>query len=191
MLRTLALTASIGLVLVNRDERGAGFWVGVALVGLNLVGLLAHRTRAAGDASRDHRPEEGRSHLLGDMLRVPGVAAALAAGPPQWRQVSYLDDFLCEPSTAEQLAAYIWIEYDDGWEIGLGDEVKPYLDLDIAETDDPVIGVLETHPAVAEAYHEDREVYRVVQRQPMSAEEFAVLAAHALVSHHLRAAARA
>jgi hypothetical protein len=165
--------------------------VGVALVVLNLVGLLVRRTRSAGgELSADHGPEDGESYRLADLLAVPGVAAALAAGPSQWRQVSYLDDDQFEPSTAAELAAYVWIEHDDGWAIGLGDEVKPYLDLDVDEADDPVIAVLQTHPAVGEAYHEDREVYRVEQRQPISAEEFAALAAHALVSHHVRAAAR-
>jgi hypothetical protein len=89
---------------------------------------------------------------------LPGVAAAFAAGPPLWRQVSYLDDTRFEPTTAAELAAFVWIENDQGWAIGLGDEVKPYVDLDMDEAHDPVIGVLENHPAVGEAFHEDREV---------------------------------
>ena len=84
----------------------------------------------------------------------------------------------------------MWIENDEGWAIGLGDEVKPYVDLDIDETHDPLISVLKAHPAVEEAFHEDREVYRVEQRQPLSTEEFAALAARALVSHHVHVAAR-
>jgi hypothetical protein len=104
--------------------------------------------------------------------------------------VSYLHDTEFEPTTGEELAAFIWIENDEGWTIGLGDEVKPYVDLDIDEADDPVISVLKAHPAVEEAFHEDREVYRIEQRRPIGTEEFAELAARALVSHHVHAAAR-
>ena len=188
LMRTIAVTASVALILIHRDERGAWFWVGVALLVLNLLGFLAARSRGArgGDGER----EDARSHRLEELLSLPGVAAAFAAGPELWRQVSYLDDTQFEPTTAAELAAFVWIEDDQGWTIGLGDEVKPYVDLDIDEADDPVIRVLEAHPAVAEAVHEDRELYRIEQRQPISTEEFAELAARALVSHHVQAAAR-
>ena len=185
-MRTVAVTASVALILIHREERGGWFWVGVALLVLNLLGFLATSSRAARGGEREH----ARSHRLEELLAVPGVAAAFAAGPELWRQVSYLDDTRFGPTTAAELAAFIWIEDDEGWTIGLGDEVKPYVDLDIDEADDPVISVLEAHPAVEEAVHEDREVYRIEQRQPISTEEFAELAARALVSHHVHAAAR-
>lgn len=193
------MTASVALVVVHWDDRGAWFWVGVALVLLNVGGFLATRSRAAhgelftgsqGSSGVPLDSEDEQSHRLDELLSLPGVAAAFAEGPPLWRQVSYLDDPPLEPTTAEDLAAFIWLEYDDGWMIGLGDEVKPYVDLDIPEEDDPVIHVLQSHPAVEDAYHEDREVYRVEQRRPLSTEEFAELAARALVSHHVQAAAR-
>ena len=101
-----------------------------------------------------------------------------------------MDDTQFEPTTAEELAAFVWIEHDEEWAIGLGDEIKPYVDLDIDEADDPVISVLKNHPAVREAFHEDREVYRIEQRRPISTDEFAELAARALVSHHSHAASR-
>ncbi len=198
-MRVLALTASVGLVVVYWDERGAWFWLGVALVVLNLVGLLASRSRDAhGELfPGSHEPggmsdsEDEQSHRLDALLALPGVAAAFAAGPQVWRQVSYLEDPFA-PTTAEDLAEFIWLEYDDdGWAIGLGDEVKPYVDLDMPEEDDPAVSVLKAHPAVEDAYHEDREVYRVEQRRPLGTEEFAELAARALVSHHVQAAARA
>lgn len=195
LMRALALAASVGLVVVHWDERGAWFWVGVALVVLNVAGFLASRSSSPGGALTG--PESGVSadsdaeeHRLDELLALPGVAAALAAGPEVWRQVSYLDDPLGS-TTAEELAEFIWLEHhDDGWAIGLGDEVKPYLDLDVPEEDDPIIAVLKGHPAVEDAYHEDREVYRVEQRRPLSTEEFAELATRALVSHHVQAAAR-
>lgn len=200
-MRVLALAALVALVLVHSDERDAWFWVGAALVVLNVGGFLATRSRAGRDerstASHwsngqpvDSQREDGQSHCLDEFLSLPGVAAAFGAGPQLWRQVSYLDDTQFEPTTAEELAAFVWIEHDEGWAIGLGDEIKPYVDLDIDEADDPVISVLKNHPAVREALHEDREVYRIEQRRPISTEEFAELAARALVSHHSHAASR-
>lgn len=201
LMRTFALAASVALTLIHWDERGAWFWVGVALVVLNVSGFLTSRWRAGrgdgstvshwpGDLPLDGEGEDGQSHRLDELLSVPGVAAAFAAGPQEWRQVSYRDDTQFEPTTAEELAAFVWIENDEGWAIGLGDEVKPYVDLDIDEAEDPVISVLKAHPAVEDAFHEDREVYRIEQRRPITTEEFAELAARALVSHHVHAAAR-
>jgi peptide-methionine (S)-S-oxide reductase len=48
------------------------------------------------------------------------VAAALAAGPRRWQQVSYLDDTRFEPASVEELAAFVWLENHEGWSIGLG-----------------------------------------------------------------------
>ncbi len=185
LMRAVALAASVGLVVIHWDTRGPWFWVGVALVALNVAGLAA-RSRTGPPAE----PEEGGSYRLADLLFVPGVAAALAAGPEVWRQVSYLDDPI-EPMPVRELAAYVWVGHDADWSIGLGDELKPHLDLDLDEAEDPIIGVLLAHPAVADAFHEDREVYRVETRRRISTEEFAELAARALVSHHVHVAARA
>lgn len=201
LMRAIAMAASLGLVAIHWDDRGPWFWVGVALVMLNVAGLLAAGSRAhqRAEVGFGHPPatsqpqqgrEDGESHRLDELLTVPGVAAAFAAGPRLWQQVSYLDEMPLEPMTPEELATFVWLENDDGdWAIGLADEVKPYLDLDVDEEDDPIIGVLRTHAAVQEAYHEDREVYRVEQRRPMGTEEFAELAARALVSHHSAMAA--
>jgi hypothetical protein len=197
-MRTLALIAAIVLVVLRWGERDTWFWLGVTLVVLNVVGLLASRSSAkvgqasepaaAGSQRLDEPQEDDRSYRLATLLSAPGVAAALAAGPPAWRQVSYLADFQVDPMTPEELAGYIWLEAQDGWSIGLADEVKPYLDLDLDETEDPMIDVLRSHPSVEDAYHEDREVYRIAARGPLSTEEFAELAARALVSHHNHAA---
>jgi hypothetical protein len=188
LMRALALAASVSLVVVHWDDRGRWFWVGVALTVLNVLGILGARARAAGAPERPQEevPDEGRSYRLDELLSVPGVAAALSTGPQVWQQVSYLDDPL-EPMPVEELVHYVWLERDHGWAIGLGDEMKPYLDLDLPEEDDPIVRVLEEHPAVDDAYHEDREVYRVEHRRPIAPEEFAELAARALVSHHVHA----
>ena len=192
-MRSLALAASAALVVIHADERGRWFWVGLALVVLNVGGFLSRRLRAdQGASSAGHGDESGRSHLLAELLSLPGVAAALADGPRVWRQVSHLDATAFEPTPAEELAEFVWLEQDDeGWTIALGDEVKPYVDLDMDEAVDPVISVLESHPAVERAVHEDREVYRIEQRRALSTTEVAELTARALVSHHLRAAGRA
>jgi len=202
LMRTIAVTAAVALIVIHSDARDGWFWVGVAVVVLNVVGFLTTRSHGdgggepvtgpqmLGDVYVDRPDADGESHRLSELITLPGVAAAFALGPQLWRQVSYLDDTQFDPTTPDELAAFMWIEKDEGWAIGLGDEVKPYVDLDIDEADDPVISVLEAHPAVEDAFHEDREVYRIVQRQPISTEEFAELAARALVAHHVHAAAR-
>lgn len=202
-MRLIALTASVALVAVHWDRKGAWFWVGVGLVALNVAGILSTRWRSATLEGRgsprvpspagsplDHGDGGGRSHRLDEWLSLPGVAAAFAAGPELWRQVSHVGDDQFGPMTAREVAHFVWIEEDQGWVIGLDDEVKPYLDLDVDEADDPIIRVLKAHPSVEDAFHEDREVYRLEHREPLSTEELAVLVARALVAHHVHAAAR-
>lgn len=202
-MRWVALTASVALVVIHWDRESAWFWVGVGLVALNVTGFLSTRWRAVRVGGRrsprvhspagsplDRGGRGGRSHRLDEWLSLPGVAAAFAAGPQLWHQVSYVGDDQFGPTTAQEIAHFVWIENHQGWEIGLDDEVKPYLDLDIDEADDPVIAVLKAHPSVEDAFHEDREVYGIEHREPLSTEEFAVLVARALVSHHVHVAAR-
>src|SRR5680860_488058 len=91
LIRTFALTASVALIIIYWDERGAWFWLGVALVVLNLIGLLSARSQATrggeqltgsqtlGDLPLDRQREDGPSHRLEELLSLPGVAAAFAA----------------------------------------------------------------------------------------------------------------
>lgn len=197
LMRAIALAASLTLVVTHQDDRDPWFWVGVGLTVLNVVGFVRARSSGplpaddhpADGQPEDGHPEDGRSHRLAELVSVPGVAAAFAEGPPVWQQVSYLDDPL-GPAPVEELMEFVWVENHDGWEIGLGDELKPYLDLDLDETDDPVIEVLRAHPGVEDAYHEDREVYRIEERRPLGTEEVAELCARALVAHHVHALGR-
>ena len=46
LMRSLALAASAALVVIHADERGRWFWVGLALVVLNVGGFLSRRLRA-------------------------------------------------------------------------------------------------------------------------------------------------
>lgn len=182
LMRAVAVAAALLLVLTHWQERDGWFWAGLVLAALNLLALWRSRSAVADDAS---------SHRLVDLLSSPGVASALAAGPQLWRQVSHLEDERFDPVPVEELAEFVWLERDhEGWSIGLGDEAKPYLDLDTDEREDPVIAVLRSHPAVHDACHEDREVYRTAQHRPLGAADFAELAARALVSHHVAAASR-
>ena len=193
-MRAIALAASVSLVVIHWDRESAWFWVGVVLVVLNVLGILGAWSRGAGarDVRSAHGSGSAQSCRLDEWLPLPGVVTALAGGPQRWRQVSYRGDDHIEPARAWDLAHFVWLEHDgEGWEIGLGEEVKPYLDLDIDEADDPIIAVLVAHPSVEDAFHEDREVYVVTLREPLDTPDFAVLVAQALVAHHVHAASQA
>lgn len=201
--RVVSLACGIALIVRYADERNGYFWCGIVLMPVAVIGLVvALRSRrpqqpSAPASSPVPLPGEevdgGPTRVdatLAELWDVPGVAAAFAAGPDSWRQVSYLDEDL-EPWAVAELAEFMWVVLDeDGWSIGLGDEVKPYLDLDIDPDDDPIVHVLRAHPGVTDAWHDDREVYRIQQDAHMSKDEFAALAARALVAHHELAAAR-
>lgn len=195
MTRAAALAASVYLVIAYADERGTWFWVGLLLVVLNLTGLVA-QVRSRGRVSEPVQPAsdlDADSVRLVDVLGDPAVVSAWATAPPSWVQVAYLDDPSgpLEPAPAAALAAYVWLARDgEEWQVAVGDEVKPYLDLDAPEDDDAVLRVLRSHPAVAEAWHEDREVYVVRPRHTMPLDRFARLAARALASGQVAAAGR-
>ena len=192
-MRLIALAIGVALVVAHVEERGSFFWLGIAIVVLNGIGLLALVAAGSGSAAEESpsRAVEEADEVdskLAELRHLPGVAQALAAAPPQWRQVTYFDHTF-EPTDLDWLADYVWITTeDDGWGLGLGDEVKPFVDLDMDESDDPALTVFAADPRVAEAFHEDREVYRVATRTPLTTAEFAVLAIQALSAHHLRAA---
>lgn len=193
-MRVLALAIGVALVVTELGERGAFFWLGIAIVVLNGIGLMAMTMAGPGPgAVADDRSEPAREEVdatLAELRDLPDVARALAAAPPEWRQVTCFDhDF--EPTDLAWLSDYVWITTEHGgWGLGVGDEVKPYLDLDLSESEDPAVAVLAADPRVASAYHEDRELYRVETRTPLTAEEFSVLAIQALNAHHLHAVER-
>ena len=193
--RLAALIAATALLALHWSDRGTWFWVGATLLVLNLLGLA--RSRANGSASesgapslgpdanaltRAGEPQDGTEVILGH-LDVPEVVAAFEEGPDDWVQVSYLDDDQLESVSWRFIAENVWLEFDGQWSIGLGDEVKPYLDLDMDPEVDPILLVLRSHPDVRDAWHEDREVYAIEQRAPMTVRDFGVLAAGALVAH--------
>ncbi len=203
-LRLFVLVALAVLLATSADERGSMFWVGVVLFVINALGLVfmlrtpapasvpfdasARVVDADDEDERDDEGEDGRIDVrLADLLDDPIVAAAVAEVPTEWAQVSYLEDDLGVASFSE-LAEEIYVEVDaDGWVLAVGDDLKPYLDLDMDEDDDPIVRALRDQPWVASAYHEDREVYRAEVldgAQTPSVPEFAALAVRALVAHH-------
>ena len=193
--RLAALLAATALLAVHWSDRGIWFWGGATLFVLNLVGLA--RSRANGSASesgapslgpeatpltRAGEPHDGTEVILGH-LDVPGVVAAFEEGPDDWVQVSYLEDEQMESVSWWFIAENVWLEFNGHWSMGLGDEVKPYLDLDMDPEVDPILSVLRGHAAVQDAWHEDREVYAIEQRAPITVRDFGVLVARALVAH--------
>lgn len=193
--RAAALAASVYLVIAYADERSGWFWLGLVLVVLNLAGIVAAGRSWARDAPpvQDQPDAYASSVRLAQLLGDQTVASAWATAPPEWAQVAYLDDPAgpLGPVPSQELAGFVWLARDgDEWQVAVGDEVKPYLDLDAPEDDDAVLRVLRSHPAVAEAWHEDREVYVVRPRHQMPLDRFARLAARALASGQVAAARR-
>lgn len=200
-MRALATAAALALIVTHWSERDAWFVLGVVALVLNVAGiagkLLGPRLVESGPAAYHDRPggqddeaAEVHDQLLSDLAELPAVAAALAEAPEVWRQVSYLDDEL-DACAFGELIEFVWIETspDREWAIAFGDEVKPYVDLDVDDPD-PLLEVLLAHPLVSDAWHEDREVYRAVVEPAMTVEEFAALGTRALIAHHLDAVRR-
>ena len=121
---------------------------------------------------------------------MPEVVAAFEAGPAEWCQVSGLNNQRFDPVPWRFIAEHVWLGFDEDWTIALEDEVKPFVDLDLDPDDDPVLTVLKGHPAISDAWHEDREVYGVDCRGDITVVEFAELVARALVVHHVQARSR-
>lgn len=196
----VALIVVIGLILVSEwPERGLLFWLGILVIGMQVIALAVgtQPARAGADSESgsanvnvDDDSEASIDVRLVELLDRPEVAAAVAEAPSMWRQVSYLEDEL-EPVPLTELAEDIWVSLDgEGWTVAVGDELKPYLDLDVDEEDDPLVQALVAHPAFAIAYHEDREVYRAEPPVSLPVEEFAALAVRGLTRHHLAAVER-
>lgn len=128
---------------------------------------------------------------LDTLTHLPAVAVELAAAPAVWRNCSYRDieenpDDLDVP--LEELLGYVYLDAQDGvWTLAVADEVKPVLDLDADEDTDPIVATLLADPRVADAYHEDREVYRAEVTAALTLEDAAALVVRALVAGHRHA----
>lgn len=130
---------------------------------------------------------------LQDLRHLPRVAAEIAAAPSEWRGSTWMDGE-DEPVDAslplQELLPWMWVGADGGvWNFSVGDELKPLLDLDSDEEDDPVLATLLEEPRVSRAYHEDRELYCAEVSAALSLEDAAALFLRALARGHAAVAA--
>ena len=144
--------------------------------------------RAGRGASGARQPDVAEVSLA-DVRDLPRVAAAIAAAPSEWRGTTWAygdeDEPVDASASLEELLDWIWVAADDGvWSLSLGEELKPLVDLDADEEDDPVLVTLLEEPRVRRAYHEDRELYCVEVASPLSAEDAAALFLRALTRGH-------
>ena len=142
--------------------------------------------------SRPDTPDDVEDVALSDVRDLPAVTAAIAACPTVWRNATWrADPQLTDPSdldaSLDEVLDCAWVSRNDGqWQLAVADEVFPLLDLDADEETDPIISALLNHPAVTDAFHEDREVY-LWTADATSVEDAAALALAALTAGHRHA----
>ncbi|MGN6332741.1 MAG: hypothetical protein ACTHOD_13985 [Motilibacteraceae bacterium] len=120
------------------------------------------------------------------------MALALRGAPELWRNCldrelpGYPPEELDLP--LDEVLENTWLYAQHGrWCLSVGDELKALVDLDADEDADQIIATLESHPAVDEAEHADREVYLLLVSAPLTLEEAAALCVRALVAGHAEA----
>lgn len=193
------LAVYVPFQLTQRDW----LWTAVGAV-LLVLNLLSWRRRgpsgpvASAPAGGDGPVTAGGVDVtLGELMARPELQEIWGSGPAVWRQVSHLGEGDDLDLPAAEVADHVWISEDDDvpsaqtrWLVAVDDELKPLLDLDRAEEEDPLVAVIAGHPAVAEVMHTDREEYLVVTRTSLTLEEVAELAARGLIAHHREASDR-
>ena len=144
-------------------------------------------TRLIGGAGGAGQPDVD-DVTLADLRHLPRVAAAIAAAPSEWRgtTMAYDEDDPVDASLPlEELLAWMWVGADSGvWNFSVGEELKPLVDLDADEEDDPVLATLLEEPRVSRAYHEDRELYCAEVSAALSPEDAGALFLRALTRGH-------
>lgn len=196
------VTAGLAVVMVANLAEGDWTWAvvtGLVLL-LNAVGLvvaLRARREAPGAAGAlvgpqpTEHPTEDIDVTAAKLAHLPQVRAAVDAGPAVWEQVSYLDQLTGGAMPAAEALEHIHLTRHEGaWSLAVDDDLFPVLDLDVPEEADAALQTLRSHPGVADAWHEDREVYAVEPAAPLDLPDFAGLAVRAIVAHHLDAVRR-
>lgn len=195
------VVAGLLILLLGNLAEGDWAWVGIfaAVVALNLWTWRRQRSIER-DAAGVSGPAADRllpaaiEVTLADLLDRPRVRDAWAVGPAMWQQGGPVGGGLPEEDlhlSSAEVAEYVWItvvDEDDEtptWSVGVGDELKPLMDLDLDVHEDRLVAVLGSHPAVAAVDHSDREQYEVTVRGRMSLDDIAVLVARGLIAHHL------
>ncbi len=85
----------------------------------------------------------------------------------------------------EEILEWIWVTADDGmWSFSVGEQLKPLVDLDADEEDDPVLVTLLGEQRVVRANHEDRELYCAEVTSALSVEDATALFLRALTRGH-------
>lgn len=136
-------------------------------------------------------PASVEEFALSDLSTDPDVAAVLERSPVLWRSCMSRDASTGELQehlslTRQELVDLVWLDAEgDRWTMALGDELFPLLDLD--NDDDFVLASLRGHADVADADHEDRELYVFTTARTLTAAQAAVLALEVLIAAHSRA----
>lgn len=128
---------------------------------------------------------------LSDLSTEPEVATVLERSPALWRSCMTGDASTGELQghaalTRQQVVDHVWLDAEeDTWTLALGDELFPLLDLD--DDRDFVLTSLLGHADVADADHEDRELFVFTTTRPLTAAEAAALALEVLTAAHATA----
>ena len=135
-------------------------------------------------------PANVEEFTLAEVQTEPEVAAALEQAPALWRNCVFSDAATGKLEnvslTRQELVHYVWLNAEDGtWTLALGEEFFPLLDLD--NDSDPVLASLRDHADVADAYHEDREVFVFSTTRTLTAAEAAILVLQTLTAGHSQA----
>ena len=193
--RAAALAASVYLVIAYAGERSFFFWVGLVLAALNLAGILAQaRSSRRGAPPGPVRADpDADSARLSELMHDAAVTTAWATAPTHWVQVTEPDGSggPGRVVAAQELAHFARVaRVGITWRVDVEAGLWPFLDLDATEQDDVILGVLRAHPIVVGVRREDRGTYVVEPRHEITMDRFARLAARALATGQVTAAAR-
>ena len=146
-------------------------------------------TEQADPAAGGERQRDVEEVSLADVRDLPRVAAAIAAAPSEWRGTTWAyrdeDEPLDASASLDEVLEWALVMADDGrWDFSVADELKPLIDLDADDEDDPVLATLLEEPRIGRAYHEDRELYCAEVTSPLTVEEAAALFLRALTRGH-------
>ncbi|MBT0770242.1 hypothetical protein KIH74_14975 [Kineosporia sp. J2-2] len=156
--------------------------------------LLFMQLQAFGDVVPELAPPEPEPGLdpadtLLGKLYSPEVAAARAACPSRWVGLPEgLDDDDLTFTTEEVCAEVGFGPGEEGeWSLFLHDGIRPVVDVEVRDEDDPLLRTLLSHPLVVQAEHSDRELYEWSTVGAPSEGEMAALVLRGLAAAQERA----
>lgn len=141
-------------------------------------------------------PRAGIDVTVADLLGEPVVREAVERAPTTWRSCVDLDyndgsDPFGFYDDCVDLMGHVWLSSCTGhvgevvFEIGLGDELAAYVDLQADP--DPVSAFLESHPSIdgSTVGHDNDERFTFTPSRDLAASELAVIAVDALAAGHV------